>query len=704
MGDGAVAYPLWRRRRRRFLHRWRPDRRIVTAVAAAALLAAVAWGIVTLARQANRPDAGTAFRAGEAALARGNYSAARNHFIDAVVARPGDGIAQSELARTYLLLGDGVAAQGAIDRAADAGIPAARLHHLRAAALLSQGDADGAIAEARATPAPFVPYARRVFARALAAKGDAAGAIRTLSAATRADPRDADAWGDLARVRLTAGDIGGASVAAQTATRLDPADLAAATVLGEVVRAQYGLVAALPWFEAVLRRDAYYHPALIEYAGTLGDAGRYRDSLRVARAALAARPGSPPALYLLAVIAARAGDRDLAHDLLDRTGGALDGLPGGLLLSGGLDYADGAYEQAVVKWRALLAQQPMNLAARRLLGAALLRSGDAKGALAVLRPLALREDADGYTLALAARAFEATGERGWAARYLDRAALPPPPVSRPFGQDDDPAQLAAAVAQAPDDPGVAVSYLRGLLDRGQAAAALAVARGIAVATPGAPLAQLLVGDVLAATGDWRGAAQGYAKAAALAFDAGTMLRLVEAWSAARQPQRAADALALFLSQNPVDPAARRLLANRQLAARDFRGAIDTLEGLRGDLGSRDALLLAQLAFAYTGADDPADALPYARAAYALQPMSPAVCDAYGWALFSRGDTPGALQLLDKAASIAPADAGIAWHHAQALADAGRVAPARGAIARALRDPAFAERDAATALLAALPAA
>jgi len=57
-----------------------------------------------------------------------------------------------------------------------------------------------------------------------------------------------------------------------------------------------------------------------------------------------------------------------------------------LLLDGLLAYPAGAYEQAIGQWRGLVGRQPMNIAARRLLGAALLRTGDAKGALDTLRP------------------------------------------------------------------------------------------------------------------------------------------------------------------------------------------------------------------------------------------------------------------------------------------------------------------------------
>ena len=97
--------------------------------------------------------------------------------------------------------------------------------------------------------------------------------------------------------------------------------------------------------------------------------GRYNDMLGATRKALAARPGNPQALYLQAVLAARAQNYDLARSLMQRTGGAIDDLPGVLLLGGTLDYQAGAYEQAIEKWRELVGRQPMNVdraaAARR---------------------------------------------------------------------------------------------------------------------------------------------------------------------------------------------------------------------------------------------------------------------------------------------------------------------------------------------------
>ena len=634
-------------------------------------------------------------------LNAGNYSAARSHAQAAIKADPSWGLAHAMLARAFLALGDGVAAEGELGLAKDAGFDPARSHQLYAHAWLLQGDAKRALDEAAKAGPRYAGYAIRIGAQALARQGDNAGAQAALNTLLADKPNDSLALSDLARIKYKAGDMAGAIGAAQHAIDANPNNIEALTLRGQLVRDQYGLVAALPWFENALAHDAFYHPALIEYAGTLGDVGRYADMLEATRKALAARPGSPQALYLQAVLAARAGNDDLARSLLERTKGRLAGTPGALLLAGTLAYKAGAYQQAIDNWRGLVGQQPTNIVARRLLGAALLRSGDARGALDVLRPVALRPDADSYTLSLVGRAFEQTGERDWAAKYLDRSALPEVVGSSPFGADDGLPALSEAAANAPDEPVVQLGLIRGLIDAGDTAAALSQAQALARLTPGAPAAHVAVGDTLMAMKRYGDAADEYRKAADIRFDEPTMLRTTDALDRAGRRAEAANVLALFLSQNPQNVAAQRLTAHWQIAGGDFDAAIETLEGLRQRLGNRDAALLAELSYAYTGSDDADAGLVYGKAAYALAPMNPAATDAYGWALYQQGKSEPALQLLEKAASIAPDHAVLRWHLGQAYADLDRNVEAATQIRAALADPNFGDRVAATAALKAL---
>ncbi|MBY0519043.1 MAG: tetratricopeptide repeat protein, partial [Sphingomonas sp.] len=635
-------------------------------------------------------------------LERGNATAARSWALKATRNDPSWGLAHAVLARSYLALGEGLAAQAALGRAKDAGFDMGRAHQLLAEALLLQGESDRALKEARKTPPRYAPYALRVAARALAAQGDLPSAQILLADVLRkADGKYAAAWVDLGRVRQLTGDVGGAIDAANRAIGLDRRNVDALTLRGELVRGQYGLVAALPWFESALKVDPWRYGTLIAYAATLGDAGRYGDMLRASRRAQAVRPGSADALYLQAVMAARAGNDDLARALLQRTGGGLDGRPGPLLLAGMIDYAGGGYQQAVEKWRAVVAAAPMNLVARRLLGAALLDGGDPRGAIEALRPVALRSDADSYTLQLVGRAFEATGERDWAVRFLDRSAIPVQAAALQFGTDDDLGMLAKAVDDAPGSPVARVNYVRGLLFKGSTAQALDQAKTIVRAYPGVPQAHLVLGDTLMTLKRFDEAAASYARAANLRFDEATMLRSVEALEQGGKRDKAAVVVALFLAQNPGNVAARRLSAHWQIASAQWDAAIDTLEGLRADIGNRDAALLAELALAYAGAGEKEAAELYAAAAYDLAPLNPAVVDAYGWVAYQAGGTDQAVELLRKAVAIAPGHGGLRWHLAQALAEAGDAGAAKANIAAALADPGFADRVPAKALAVAL---
>lgn len=662
----------------------------------AAMLATI--GNVLPAR-ADAADARTTLAQALGALQAGQLTQARQRAQAATTADPNWGLAQAVLARTHLALGEGAAAQGALDRAMAAGFDPARLHQLRADARLLQGDATGAIAEADRAPSRYRAYADRVRAQAVAASGDVSAGLHALEAIVAQAPRDAAAWVALGRMRMGAGDMVGAINAAAAAVRADPASPDALRLRAETVRGQYGLVAALPWFEAALRRDPYGHDTLIDYAATLGDAGRAGAMLGAVRRAMAVRPGSAPAYYLQAVLAARAGDYATARSVLDRAGRGVAGVPGALLLSGAIDLAQGHAAQAAVPLRELVARQPTNITARKLLAQALLAANAARDALDYIRPAAMRGDADSYTLTLAARAMERLGDRAGAAVLLDRAASPGRGRSTAFAPDEQLTMLAEDARLTPGDPAVAVPYIRALAAAGQNAEAVAAARRVAAANPGAPAAQLVLGDALAGSGQMGEAANAYARAAASRFDEATMLRLVDARDRAGQRAQASAALSLYLAQNPASVAALRLAGEWQVAAGDYDAAIDTLERLRALIGDRDAAVLTALATAYgaTGRGDVAQ--DYAAAAYAIAPANPLVADALGWALFANDNVGAAVPVMVKAVRLAPAHGGIRWHMAQVAAAAGNRTVAIANARAALADRGFADRAAAQALIA-----
>jgi tetratricopeptide (TPR) repeat protein len=544
-------------------------------------------------------------------------------------------------------------------------VPAAETAHLLAHALLLQGQNDEAIRAGGGAAPAHAAYAARIRARAAMAKGDNARAAAELDRAVAAGPADSEAWLELARFLRRNRDLAAALAAADKAVLFGPRSVEALSLRGELTRSQYGLAAAIPWFDRALQVDPDNVVALLERAATLGDVGRMTEMLRDSRRVLELSPGHPRAYYLQAMLAARGRDFALARAIWDRTNGRLDNTPAGTLLVSAIDYGTGAVEQAVVRLQGLVARQPGNRKARRLLAAAQWRNGDVAGVIATLAPIADRPDADSYTLSLVARALERQGNMRLAAVYFARASQPQRRALTALDarnvSDAELAEIRRIAAAAPNHAPSQISLVAALLGRGLGEEALQRALRLQAGNPGAPDAHILVGDARGVRGDFAGAAQEYRKAANLAFTEAVALRMIEALQRSNQSAQAERVLQLFLQQNPRNVPALVLHAGRQMQARNWPEAIRVYEGLRRRLGDNDATILNNLAWAYSEAGDHRRAVPLARRAWQLDRDNPATADTYGWVLFKSGARAEGLALLERAARGAPSDEEIRRH-------------------------------------------
>jgi tetratricopeptide (TPR) repeat protein len=610
-------------------------------------------------------SADQAYRRGLQALAQGDPRTARIEFLNAIKARPDDKAMRMAQARTYLLLGDGGSAEAELKRANALGVPESETGHLMAHALLLQGQAERAAAEARKAGPAHAAYAHRMLGRAYQLMGRLEDAASAFDRALASAPEDGALWTDIGDFRRASGDTAAAIEAADRAVALAPRHVEALRLRGELTRDQYGLAAAMPWFDRALEIDPANVPALIERAATLGDLGRTREMLADTRRILGISANNPSAYYLQAMLAARGRDYALARSLYRRTGGAFNNRPAALLLAGTIELGSGNAALAMEPLKRLLKAQPGNLKARRLLGSAQFQSGDARAAIGTLRPLADRADADAYTLSVIGKAHARLGDEAAAAGYLRRAALPRPSATAalddPMG-DGELTALRRDAAAWPDSAPPQVVLIRALLGRGLGPEALQRARQLQAAAPGAPDAHVLVGDALAIQGDYAGAAGAYRRAANLAFSEPVALRLVEALRNSGDDQGASKVLGLFLQQNPQNVSAQIMAANSYLLAKQWPQAITHYEAVRKRIGNGDSTLLNNLAWAYSQAGDFDRALPLARQAWALEPNNPATADTLGWLLFRSGkDRVKGVALLEQAARGAPTDADILAH-------------------------------------------
>ena len=325
-------------------------------------------------------------------------------------------------ARMALAAGDGIAAEARLREAGAAGASDDVLRASMGEALLAQGD----LVRARRwlAPASFASATQgrgfQILGRLEFREGRLSEAGQAFDRALAEAPGDAGLWTDIARLRLAGGEQVGAIAAADRAVALNPGDSEALRFRGLLVRRQQGFAAALPWFEAALRRAPGDAGVLADKAATLGELGRYAEALSALRAA----PGDPRALYQQAVIAARGGDRALARRLLARAAKGLGDLPGALLLGAALELDAGNTNAAAALAERVLQRQPGNAAGQDLLARAMARNGDGEAVLARLGPLAEADGASPYLRTVVARAYEEAGRRDRAVALLARAAAP----------------------------------------------------------------------------------------------------------------------------------------------------------------------------------------------------------------------------------------------------------------------------------------
>lgn len=472
----------------------------------------------------------------------------------------GAGKPPAEVAEAALARGDGIAAEQALRAAVKAGAAEDAVRAAMGDALLLEGQ----LGEARKWlgGGKFAPGSEgrgfRARGRLELAQGNLPAAAQAFDTALRFIPQDPLLWVEIARLRYAGGEQAQAAEAAERAVGFGPKNVRALELKGLVVREQYGLQASLPWFEAALAQAPDDRSALGEYAATLGELGNYRAMLVVCRKLAQVDPGNPRALYLQAVLAARAGQTELARAIMLKSGDSLRDMPGAILLNGVLEYRAGNLNLAIEQLDRLVRLQPDNREAGELLARALAQSGDDRQVVSRFAGLADRPGASPYLIELVAHSLDRVKRQREAgllrARLGDRRDAPFAilPTWTPLGV------LAVRYADSPRGAATAVPYVRALMGAGQGEQALAVAIDLRDRSPGAAEAHLLVGDVRMSLGDTRGALSDWRAASRIRLSAPVVQRIVVGLRLVGDGQLADMLAAGFFNQNPQSPVARRL--------------------------------------------------------------------------------------------------------------------------------------------------
>lgn len=543
-------------------------------------------------------------------------------------------------AREALGKGDGIAAEADLRRALDAGASREEVAAAMGDALIKQGAPDKArdwLGAGRFAPGQE-SYGWRMLGRLERVAGNLPAAGQAYDRALKFAPNDGQLWVDIGRLRYAGGEQLQAVEAADHALALDPGNPRTLEFRAQLIRDQYGLTAALPWFEAGLNRKPDDIALLGEYAATLGELGRARDMLKATRRMLQLDPGNARALYLQAVLAARAGKMDLARSLLGRTGDSIAAVPAAMLLRGALELEAGNPNLAIDVLDRLVRMQPANGPARLLLARAAAVAGDRSQMFA-----AFPDDtaASPYLLTLQGRAQEDVGKRDLAAPLLTHAAETLRSDLAPIGERGDLGILTADWAETPGRIGAGVPYVRKLLGSGNQALAGDIAEKLRAANPGSADAQAIAGDVRLLQNDPVSAIERYRIAARVRVTSDLVARMALALDRAGQGAEADAFVESHLAASPTDRHLVRLAAARAVRRGDWPRARGLLEYLAPAM-LRDPALLGELAQARLRTGDRGGAEQAAASAYALRRGSLALTRAYAEAAQS-GDLSAVLR-------------------------------------------------------------
>lgn len=439
-----------------------------TGIGPLGMAAAVALLAVAPAMADTRTQPTSLVDQGFARFSKGDVRGARIEAMKALKINPSNALARVLSARIMLEAGNGVAAQIELEKAAAAGFPRDKTHHLMAHALLLQRQFQRAMNEADSAVVPeqFAAYAARMRGRVQVALAQVDRARAEFELAQRIAPNDPECLIDLGRFQSMNGDAATGEGLVDQALVIDKTNMKGLLLKGDMVRARAGLEPSLAYFNEALQVDPNSVEALLERAGTLGDLRREDASRADLRKIQGLVPNHPLALYLQAVLEARAGRYAAASALMTRTRGVINTYPPALMLQGMLAYQLGNMQQAEDFLGKVVSQIPQSELARKLYAAVQLRKGDSGGALETLKPILESGKADARVYALAGSAYARRGDYKTSQEYLEKAATGAP--KEPSLQT----QLAMTRIAQGDDKGAAAMLQNVLKANGKSLEAL----------------------------------------------------------------------------------------------------------------------------------------------------------------------------------------------------------------------------------------
>lgn len=556
-----------------------------------------------------------------------------------------------EEAKAMLARGDGYGAELELRGLLESGTPAEELAAYLGEAELRQGKPT----EARSWlgKGEFSEETRgrgfHMLGRLEMEEGNLPAAGSAFDRALQVNDRDAELWADIGRLRYRGGEQVQAVEASKFAVELGPENPAALLLRAQLVRDAKGLDAAIPWFERGLRAAPDNPDLLAEYAATLGELGRARDMLAAVRQLALVAPRDPRIFFLQAVLAARAGNHQLARSLLLRSGDIERESPAAMLVSGIIDLENGNYGTATQTFDRLSQMQPDNRQMHPLLARAMYLDGNYTELITRFSELAQRPSASRYLVQLVGRAHEALGERDKAAPFLDLAAAPNP---NSLIAMQGAIQLDVARQRGTRSGSDTLSLVRNLIVVGQRQEAMRQAEAFQNQHAGSADALVLAGDAALAAGSLGKALKHYEASGEVRLPWSLARKMVAIHRVQGRGDDASRLLERSLAGDPANAEAATLVAQSAFDSGQFERAAVFLDHAIANGATRDPWVLAMRAQVALRLDDNAMGEQYARRAFAIQPTNPSALQVLALALEATdSNTSQVAALREKAARI-----------------------------------------------------
>lgn len=508
------------------------------------------------------------------------------------------------LARAYLELGQGIAAEQELWRVRKEGGDEAILAVLLGEAQLLQGKYDELLQSLypQDLPPGLRTQAQVLRGRALLESSRLAAARTAFELARDNDPTSNDALLGLARVAIGQKLPGRAQELARIVIDRDPENEEAWFLDGEAERWQGNWERAEQNYDRALAFKDGHFAARLNRAAMRINLGRPADALKDVLMLAERAPSNVQVAYMKAVLLAQHGDGDGSRAALDQASAALsklpdktlDKLPQALLLGGAIETARGNWELASRYLSGFLRRSPGETSAQLMLAEAHLRTGQVSKSLETLNGVAHLLSDDPRFLVLRGRAYMRNGEPARAKIDFERALAKEPDASqiRTYlgisrlnigGLDAEKAigDLQTAMQTAPlnPSPGIVLGLIH--LQNGRFQQAYALANELARQHPANPNVFNIAGSALLARGAFSAAEVSFTKA--LEHDPSFLparYNLVTLALAANDSGKAREHLAQIIRLDPGQNRAVRRLAQLAEAEGDIDAAGELLERQR----------------------------------------------------------------------------------------------------------------------------